>query len=136
MNIPGPQVRTNREPIWAIPFFICRPQSGSLACNGVAFTRLHRVDGRPLVRHLDGRVDQGHHAKVRTRPCPGGRSTVIFFWQRHMKIALTILIFPVLCVLTALPATSADRVKTANGVVESTTSPKNGVRSFKGIPFG
>ena len=61
---------------------------------------------------------------------------MIFFWQRHMKIALTVPTFLVLCAMTAQPATAADRVKTANGVVESTTSPKNGVRSFKGIPFG
>ncbi len=36
----------------------------------------------------------------------------------------------------AIPrGTAADRVKTANGIVESTAAPKNGVRSFKGIPF-
>lgn len=47
------------------------------------------------------------------------------------------------CVLTSLAAISfaggafaADRVKTANGAVESTTAAVNGVRSFKGIPFG
>jgi para-nitrobenzyl esterase len=32
-------------------------------------------------------------------------------------------------------ALAADRVKTANGVLESTIPPKDGVRSFKGIPF-
>lgn len=36
----------------------------------------------------------------------------------------------------AIPmAFGADRVKTANGTLESTTPPKDGVRSFKGIPF-
>jgi len=35
-----------------------------------------------------------------------------------------------------LPAFAADRVKTANGILESTAPPKDGVRSFKGIPFG
>ena len=36
----------------------------------------------------------------------------------------------------AVPASfAADRVKTANGIVESTAAPKDGVRSFKGIPF-
>jgi para-nitrobenzyl esterase len=30
---------------------------------------------------------------------------------------------------------AADRVKTANGVLEITTPPKDGVRTFKGIPF-
>ncbi|MEO8592139.1 MAG: carboxylesterase family protein [Candidatus Solibacter sp.] len=33
-------------------------------------------------------------------------------------------------------ALAADRVKTANGVLESTAPARNGVRSFKGIPFG
>ena len=32
-------------------------------------------------------------------------------------------------------ALAADRVKTANGVLESTAAPRDGVRSFKGIPF-
>jgi para-nitrobenzyl esterase len=40
-----------------------------------------------------------------------------------------------LCAATALPALGADRVKTANGTVESTVPPKDGVRSFKGLPF-
>lgn len=53
-----------------------------------------------------------------------------------MKITLTIPSLVVLCAAAALPATAADRVKTANGVVESTTSPKDDVRGFKGIPFG
>ena len=30
---------------------------------------------------------------------------------------------------------AADRIKTANGIVESTAAPKDGVRSFKGLPF-
>jgi para-nitrobenzyl esterase len=37
--------------------------------------------------------------------------------------------------LLAGPALAADQVRTANGVVESTVPPKDGVRSFKGIPF-
>lgn len=41
----------------------------------------------------------------------------------------------ILCAAIALPAYAADRVKTANGIVESTTTPADGVRSFKGIPF-
>jgi len=40
-----------------------------------------------------------------------------------------------LCAATALPAFGADRVKTANGIVESTVLPNDGVRSFKGLPF-
>jgi len=39
------------------------------------------------------------------------------------------------CAAMALPAFGADRVKTANGVVESTVPAKDGVRSFKGLPF-
>ncbi len=35
----------------------------------------------------------------------------------------------------ALPAFGGDRVKTANGIVETTVPPVQGVRSFKGIPF-
>ena len=41
-----------------------------------------------------------------------------------------------ICAL-AIPALfAADRVTTANGILESTAAPKDGVRSFKGIPFG
>jgi para-nitrobenzyl esterase len=40
-----------------------------------------------------------------------------------------------LCAIVALPAFGADRVKAANGIVESTVPPKDGVRSFKGLPF-
>jgi para-nitrobenzyl esterase len=39
------------------------------------------------------------------------------------------------CAAMALPAFGADRVKTANGVVESTVPAKDGIRSFKGLPF-
>jgi len=47
-------------------------------------------------------------------------------------------LFPaiVVCAAAALPSLAADRVKTANGTLESTAAPKDGVRSFKGIPFG
>jgi para-nitrobenzyl esterase len=38
-------------------------------------------------------------------------------------------------IVLALCASAADRVKTANGVVETTAAPVNGVRAFKGIPF-
>jgi len=41
-----------------------------------------------------------------------------------------------ICAATVMPAFAADRVKTANGIVESTAAPKDGVRSFKGIAFG
>jgi para-nitrobenzyl esterase len=37
--------------------------------------------------------------------------------------------------LVAGSAFAADQVETTNGVVESTVPPKDGVRSFKGIPF-
>jgi para-nitrobenzyl esterase len=40
-----------------------------------------------------------------------------------------------LCTVITLPAFGADRVKTANGIVESTVPARDGVRSFKGIPF-
>jgi len=47
-------------------------------------------------------------------------------------------LFPaiVICTAAVLPAFARDRVKTANGILESTAAPKDGVRSFKGIPFG
>ena len=41
----------------------------------------------------------------------------------------------VMCTAAVSPAFSADRVKTANGIVEATTAPKDGVRTFKGLPF-
>jgi para-nitrobenzyl esterase len=40
-----------------------------------------------------------------------------------------------LCGFLGASTFAADRVKTANGVVESTAPPKDSVRSFKGIPF-
>lgn len=57
---------------------------------------------------------------------------------KHLSIALFCFVSSCHC-LTAAPAASggstADRVKIANGTLESTTPPKDGVRSFKGIPF-
>src|SRR5215472_7374168 len=54
-------------------------------------------------------------------------------WRRSSMRSL----FPVIaiCALAVLPVLAADRVKTDNGIVESTAAPKDGVRSFKGIPF-
>ncbi len=42
----------------------------------------------------------------------------------------------VICSAAILPAMAASRIKIANGVLESTAPPKDGVRAFKGIPFG
>src|SRR5271157_2880517 len=42
----------------------------------------------------------------------------------------------VICSAVVLPAFTADRVKTANGIVESTVAVQDGVRTFRGIPFG
>ena len=47
------------------------------------------------------------------------------------RLALALL----LCGFISASTFAADRVKTANGVVESTAPPRDGVRSFKGIPF-
>ena len=46
-------------------------------------------------------------------------------------------LFPaiVICSAAVVPALAADRVTTANGILESTSAPKDGVRNFKGIPF-
>jgi para-nitrobenzyl esterase len=41
-----------------------------------------------------------------------------------------------ICAVAIQPLFAGDRVKTVNGIVESTEAPKDGVRSFKGIPFG
>ena len=53
-----------------------------------------------------------------------------------MRASVRVLV-PAIAILTAtaLPASGADRVKTANGIVESTVPPREGVRSFKGLPF-
>ncbi len=47
-------------------------------------------------------------------------------------------LLPVLAILTSAlqPTFAADRVKIANGTLESKAAPKDGVRSFKGVPFG
>ncbi len=52
-----------------------------------------------------------------------------------MKLATPIL-FAIVISAAAQPSFAADRVKTANGIVESTAAPTDGVRAFKGIPFG
>src|SRR5580658_8730580 len=46
-----------------------------------------------------------------------------------------VVICAAICSAAVLPALAADRVTTANGILESTSTPKDGVRSFKGIPF-
>jgi para-nitrobenzyl esterase len=49
-----------------------------------------------------------------------------------------LVLLPVFAICTCAIQSSfaADRVKIANGVLESTAAPKDGVRSFKGVPFG
>ena len=49
--------------------------------------------------------------------------------------ALALLPALVFSAAVVLPAFGADRVKTTNGTIESTAPPRDGVRSFKGIPF-
>ncbi len=53
-----------------------------------------------------------------------------------MKSFSSFLAVVALCAATTPAAFSADRVKVANGILESNAPPKDGVRSFKGIPFG
>jgi para-nitrobenzyl esterase len=53
-----------------------------------------------------------------------------------MKASTLILPAIAVCAGAIHPSFAADRVKTANGILESTDPPKDGVRSFKGIPFG
>jgi para-nitrobenzyl esterase len=53
-----------------------------------------------------------------------------------MKRSMPSIALCALCTLVlAGQALAADQVRIANGVIESTTAPKDGVRSFKGIPF-
>jgi para-nitrobenzyl esterase len=42
----------------------------------------------------------------------------------------------IICAAAIPPSFARDRVKIADGMLESNAAPKNGVRSFKGIPFG
>ena len=53
-----------------------------------------------------------------------------------MKISSSILATLIALAAAVAPSFAADRVKIANGTLESTVPPKDGVRSFKGIPFG
>jgi len=53
-----------------------------------------------------------------------------------MKASTTILTAIVISGATIQPSLAGDRVKIANGILESNAAPKDGVRSFKGIPFG
>src|SRR5690349_19048265 len=53
-----------------------------------------------------------------------------------MKASWSILSAVAVCAAAIPLLSAADRVKIANGTLESTTAPKDGVRSFKGIPFG
>ena len=71
---------------------------------------------------------------------PGGAIGDTQFWDSKTEIQMRLrmrFLFPaiVICTAAVLPAFAADRVKTANGILESTAAPKDGVRSFKGIPF-
>jgi para-nitrobenzyl esterase len=52
-----------------------------------------------------------------------------------MKASTSILSGLVLSAAALQPALASDRVRIANGTLESHASPKDGVRSFKGIPF-
>jgi para-nitrobenzyl esterase len=54
--------------------------------------------------------------------------------MKNTRISSALLLWSAAAVV--LSAAAGDRVKTANGVVESTSAPVNGVRAFKGIPFG
>jgi len=53
-----------------------------------------------------------------------------------MKASTLILPAIAVCTVAIQPSFAHDRVKTANGILESPDAPKDGVRSFKGIPFG
>ena len=52
-----------------------------------------------------------------------------------MQLSLLILCAAAVSAAASHPLLAADHVKTSNGTLESTTAPKDGVRSFKGIPY-
>ena len=53
-----------------------------------------------------------------------------------MKASTFILPAIAVSAIAIQPSFAGDRVKTGNGILETTGAPNNGVRSFKGIPFG
>src|ERR1022692_4763322 len=53
-----------------------------------------------------------------------------------MKASTLILPTIAVCAVAIQTSFASDRVKTANGILEPTGAPKDGGRSFKGIPFG
>ena len=63
-------------------------------------------------------------------------SGVTILMSRYMRPSTLIFSATAICAVAIQPSFAADRVKTANGILETTTAPKEGVRSFKGIPFG
>src|SRR3954464_14843094 len=66
------------------------------------------------------------------------KSMLIFCWvEEPMSTPIHLFVSAaVLFAAAALPATASDRVKTVNGIVESTAAPKGGVRVLRGLPFG
>src|SRR5579859_4042067 len=52
-----------------------------------------------------------------------------------MKTSSSVLVVIAVGAAAIQPAFASDRVKIANGILESTAPPNDGVRSFKGIPF-
>lgn len=52
-----------------------------------------------------------------------------------MNASLSMLSALAICSAVIEPSSAADRVKIANGMLQSNAAPRSGVRSFKGIPF-
>src|SRR6185369_2813421 len=61
--------------------------------------------------------------------------TVASFAARYNRAAMRSTVMAIVLSTTALAA-APDRVKTANGTIEGLGTLANGVRAFKGIPFG
>src|SRR5215471_12544183 len=53
-----------------------------------------------------------------------------------MKHSLSLVLLTAFALASIATSFAADRVKIANGILQSNAPPKDGVRSFKGIPFG
>lgn len=52
-----------------------------------------------------------------------------------MQASLSMLTAAAICMASIHSLHAADRVKTANGVLQSNAAPREGVRAFKGVPF-
>jgi len=84
-----------------------------------------RLSSLPVSTWLQRTSELGHPPDV-----------TILVSPKPMKASTSILTAIIICTAATQSSFAADRVKTANGVLQSNAAQKDGVRSFKGIPFG